>query len=326
MTTRPELRSQFKKISSRLDELESHRSVMEVPLIELRKAHRGAEKRLKKSAKGVASAERKSQLLSDDLQRRERIPDASSRLDGSIVRAGLVGVLVFGIVGWIFGPIVGLVAACLLLLPAIIGAAMQENRSDSDVVAELRLVEKSLIELRQTAAEHQSALDPISEELRCKEAEYSQLIGRIDKLSWRRDDIRSEIDVIDKGLRWSVVRIDSSDKLTTDAVHRLGKGGEWIYAYTFPAYRREEGAYPIKVGMTTVANPLDRITQQLGTSNPEPATVVLLIRCDNSRAFESWLHDRLSPSIGRVGKEWFDTTIPELKRLAESYVERHARR
>jgi hypothetical protein len=97
-----------------------------------------------------------------------------------------------------------------------------------------------------------------------------------------------------------------------------GDGEEFIYAYSFPAYKalaeiQGMDSWPIKIGMSRLVG-LDRIRQQLGTSAPEWPVVHLAHKCTDSVKLESAIHAVLqlrgSKIEGAPGAEWF-VTNPE---------------
>lgn len=94
-----------------------------------------------------------------------------------------------------------------------------------------------------------------------------------------------------------------------------------IYWYTFPAYKRPSGPYPIKVGKGT--HPLARITQQV-TSMPEQPEVLGTFEhpeADNlERAVQYVLKVRGKRKADAPGTEWFNTTPDEVVKLVKWIV------
>lgn len=105
----------------------------------------------------------------------------------------------------------------------------------------------------------------------------------------------------------------------------------WIYAYTFlaaggtilgqgekiDAFNVPEKIF-IKVGMTTQENPIKRVDQQLGTSNPMPALLLFLGSVHACDKAEKALHLRLKDNHleeGATGREWFLVESKEMKSL-----------
>ncbi|MEZ5939898.1 MAG: GIY-YIG nuclease family protein [Planctomycetaceae bacterium] len=128
------------------------------------------------------------------------------------------------------------------------------------------------------------------------------------------------------------VKLVSSKYVDVSQANVIGGGAEWIYAYTFPHYEqlaaaRNEAYYPIKVGMSTQDNVVDRINQQISSSSTaiaERAILRLVFRINDSRDFERYLHQKLT-SLGRhkkdaLGKEWFNTNQQELERLFADFL------
>lgn len=111
----------------------------------------------------------------------------------------------------------------------------------------------------------------------------------------------------------STPRVDVSEALA------LGKGREWVYAYSFPSHI-VSGKFPIKVGMTSRPDVVKRIDEQMtGTSMPERAKVLLVFRVPNGlraeKAFHSALKSKGQHKSDAVGTEWFKTTPNELLEL-----------
>jgi hypothetical protein len=106
----------------------------------------------------------------------------------------------------------------------------------------------------------------------------------------------------------------------------------WIYAYTFPVAGGTilgqgknidtlcgvpEKVF-IKVGMTTQEDPIKRVDQQLGTSNPMPALLLFSGSVHACRRAEKALHLRLKDNHleeGSTGREWFLVEAREMKKL-----------
>lgn len=103
-----------------------------------------------------------------------------------------------------------------------------------------------------------------------------------------------------------------------------------IYAYSIDGKNAEpwvrttghdavSGAGLIKVGQTTKVNVLDRIKEQLGTAYPNLVGVHLLheepaVRDDGTEFGDHAVHAALKAAgIRRVGGEWFEATIDEVK-------------
>jgi hypothetical protein len=87
-----------------------------------------------------------------------------------------------------------------------------------------------------------------------------------------------------------------------------------VYWYTFPAYKRSDGPFPIKIGKG--ANPEERIMQQV-TPMPEKPEVLgtyLHPDADNlEKAIQYVLKVRGKRKADAPGAEWFLTTPQEIK-------------
>ena len=89
-----------------------------------------------------------------------------------------------------------------------------------------------------------------------------------------------------------------------------------VYWYTFPAYRKDNGAYPIKVGRRN--NPMARIGQQV-TAMPEQPDILGTFEHSDPANLERALHAILNLRGKRKkdapGSEWFVTTPEEVEGL-----------
>jgi len=99
----------------------------------------------------------------------------------------------------------------------------------------------------------------------------------------------------------------------------LGKAKQSVYVYHYDIYKdkhisKGEKYYPCKIG--TSINPYDRIDSQIGTSQPEPAIVDILIFTDKAEMLEKTIHNVLHLRNRKVesqkGKEWFYTNPSEV--------------
>lgn len=94
-----------------------------------------------------------------------------------------------------------------------------------------------------------------------------------------------------------------------------------IYWYTFPAYKRDSGPYPIKIG--TGANPEARIRQQV-TAMPELPEVLgqfAHAQADSlEKAIQYILKVRGKKKPDSPGAEWFLTTSEEVESLVRVVV------
>ena len=110
---------------------------------------------------------------------------------------------------------------------------------------------------------------------------------------------------------------DTAEDLTEDD-ELEAEGAPAVYWYTFPAYKRGDGPYPIKVGRGTV--PLKRIAQQV-TGFPEAPEVLRIYEHSNVNGLERALHAVLTVRGKRKtdapGSEWFITTPLEVKSLID---------
>ena len=94
-----------------------------------------------------------------------------------------------------------------------------------------------------------------------------------------------------------------------------------VYWYTFPAYRKTSGPYPIKVGRGS--NPLARIGQQV-TAMPEEPDILGTFEHNDVQNLERALHAVLTLRGKRKkdapGAEWFVTTPEEIMELIKAVL------
>ena len=104
-----------------------------------------------------------------------------------------------------------------------------------------------------------------------------------------------------------------------------------IYAYSFPAYLNQQEGLLIKIGRTTGEQPqraaLERISAQVGTSNPEQPVLLCAVSVPD-RGVEMLLHNHLKQQGQWIdnapGREWFkfdnwallDTFLEQMQRCS----------
>lgn len=118
--------------------------------------------------------------------------------------------------------------------------------------------------------------------------------------------------------------VAEADAVATD-VETNGAG--IIYAYSFPSIR-EDGKFPIKVGLTTTGDAEARVAQQCRQACCFEHPVVLgtwavqrvaAVEVAIHRTLEARGSKRLAP-----GNEWFDTTLEEVESIV-NFVQPNAR-
>ena len=94
-----------------------------------------------------------------------------------------------------------------------------------------------------------------------------------------------------------------------------------IYAYSFPSIRRNDGRFPIKVGLTTTGDADARVTQQCKqTCCFEYPVVLKTWEVQRVAAVEDAIHSTLDARGSRrqaPGTEWFDTTLEEIETIVK---------
>lgn len=117
------------------------------------------------------------------------------------------------------------------------------------------------------------------------------------------------------GLAAPEVAVDDPED-DEDAGEAEGKPS--VYWYTFPAYQKNSGPYPIKIGRGT--DPLARIRMQV-TAMPEQPIVLGTHEHSDPASLERALHSVLilrgKRKTDAPGAEWFVTTPEEIKTLIQ---------
>jgi hypothetical protein len=94
-----------------------------------------------------------------------------------------------------------------------------------------------------------------------------------------------------------------------------------IYAYSFPSIKRDDGKFPIKVGLTTTGDTEARVTQQCRqTCCFEYPVVLKKWEVQRVAAVEDAIHSTLEARGSKrraPGAEWFDTTLEEIETIVE---------
>jgi hypothetical protein len=94
-----------------------------------------------------------------------------------------------------------------------------------------------------------------------------------------------------------------------------------IYAYSFPSIRRNDGKFPIKVGLTTTGDAEARVTQQCKqTCCFEYPVVLKTWEVQRVAAVEDAIHSTLEARGSKrqaPGSEWFDTTLEEIESIVK---------
>lgn len=100
-----------------------------------------------------------------------------------------------------------------------------------------------------------------------------------------------------------------------------------IYAYSFPSIKRNDGKFPIKVGLTTTGDSEARVTQQCKQTYCFEYPVVLgTWEVQRVAAVEDAIHATLEARGSKrqaPGTEWFDTTLGEIETIVQ-FIQRSA--
>jgi hypothetical protein len=113
---------------------------------------------------------------------------------------------------------------------------------------------------------------------------------------------------------------EDEDQIVEDLVDSEVNG--WIYAFTFPAIKRDNAPYPIKIGLTTAADVESRVYSQCrGSGFFEKPEILDRWQVRRVAQVEDAIHAVLK-ARGRwkedaPGYEWFDTTIDEVRTILE---------
>ena len=115
---------------------------------------------------------------------------------------------------------------------------------------------------------------------------------------------------------------------TSSEVKKLGTGGEAVYLYYFPTYRRiaellDQPYWPCKIGKAK-DDPVHRVSQQIGDQHPEKARIALILWTQDCQTLEDDIHNVLKRD-GRqiedaIGTEWFLTHPSEVSAIYRSLL------
>ncbi len=94
-----------------------------------------------------------------------------------------------------------------------------------------------------------------------------------------------------------------------------------IYAYSFPSIKKNDGRFPIKIGLTTTGDTNARVTQQCKqTCCFEYPIVLKTWEVLRVAAVEDAIHSTLEARGSKrqaPGTEWFDTTLEEIETIVK---------
>jgi hypothetical protein len=112
--------------------------------------------------------------------------------------------------------------------------------------------------------------------------------------------------------------LEEEDEAAEEEIAEVTGSKPSVYWYTFPAYKKDVGAFPIKIGRGN--NPELRITQQVTAMPEEPVILGTREHTDTSnleRALHAVLALRNKRKTDAPGTEWFMTTPKEISELIE---------
>ena len=94
-----------------------------------------------------------------------------------------------------------------------------------------------------------------------------------------------------------------------------------IYAYSFPSIKKNDGRFPIKVGLTTIGDASARVMQQCkGAWCFEYPVLLKTWEVQRVAAVEDAIHSTLEARGSKrdaPGTEWFDTTLEEIEAIVK---------
>lgn len=98
----------------------------------------------------------------------------------------------------------------------------------------------------------------------------------------------------------------------------LGTGSESVYLYYYKTQFKDDSSYLCKIGKTR-GSVESRVKSQCSTASLEQPIIGLVIKCDDCSVLERFIHtwlDFLDRSAkGVPGKEWYFTSVDEVKRM-----------
>lgn len=109
---------------------------------------------------------------------------------------------------------------------------------------------------------------------------------------------------------------EDEDQIVEDSVDSEANG--WIYAFTFPAIKRDNAPFPIKIGLTTAADVESRVFSQCrGSGFFEKPEILDRWQVRRVAQVEDAIHAVLKArghwKEDAPGYEWFVTTIDEVR-------------
>ena len=117
--------------------------------------------------------------------------------------------------------------------------------------------------------------------------------------------------------------IDTAEDADDEDAEERGVSLPSVYWYTFPAYKRAHGEYPIKIGRGN--DPQTRIGQQVTAMPEKPDVLGTYVHNDVinlERALHSILTLRGKRKVDAPGAEWFVTTPEEIRSLINLVLEK----
>lgn len=103
----------------------------------------------------------------------------------------------------------------------------------------------------------------------------------------------------------------------------LGMGSESVYVYYYKSQFKDSSLYLCKIGKTK-GSVKSRVKNQCSTAVLEQPIIGLVIKCDDCTVIERFIHtwlDFLGRSAKDVpGKEWYFTSVDEVKRMYSMLV------
>lgn len=215
---------------------------------------------------------------------------------------------------------VAYVARGLPITPSIMASIVRETFASGELVRRQELLDR-VLDYHNNHGGVSASVDPVSQ-IKKALADLSGS-GDIEKTGvygvWR---ILGSTNVKNDGVSISTPSdLELTEPAPEDQFEVLNRGGTGsgsVYIYYFPAYWRDEGPFPMKIGMST-GSEQRRIAEQIGTGHPELPIIYRVVRTDTPRLVERYLHSVLTlrdrHMIEAPGSEWFNTTPVEIDEI-----------
>jgi hypothetical protein len=226
-------------------------------------------------------------------------------------------------------PTLLLIITCLAI-GAIVGGGIIYVLNDAGIV------NKSISAINENRGRLSQAIKPYLRERSRLRKRRNRVRKDLRGLRKSITGIINEIEIMECVWEREDYHLISSKYVNASETIIFGRGEEWVYLYTFPthenlAHAKHLQRFPMKLGMTTRENVVQRVQEQIVASTTaisERASLHLAFRVNNAGQMEQWMHQQLRKADRQlkesVGQEWFETSPDEIESLFRAYVLQHS--